>query len=163
ASALKHTLVDAVAAGTLRPGPYRAALAQLLAMRDRTTHRRIESAAKGENPTQRLEAAEGPARAGQSRGRDPRFPIASSASGACRLEPGALLAEVGDARARELLLPLLGDATARVRQRALAGLGQLAESGLYNGNAAALSPLLNDADSQVALTAAVATVSILAP
>ena len=76
-----------------------------------------------------------------------------------RVELAAVLAEVTDAQAVALLTPLLSDPQSKVRQRALAALGRLACRGQWPGSTDVLIPLLNDADAQVALTAAVSLVA----
>jgi HEAT repeat protein len=85
----------------------------------------------------------------------------SEASAERRLDLLVSLATVGDARAVPALKAQLGSPQPRSRQRAAAALGSL-------GPAAApavsdLVPLLDDADRQVALTAAAALVAILPP
>jgi HEAT repeat protein len=68
------------------------------------------------------------------------------------------LADSADARAVGLLLPLLGDATPRVRQRAAGAVGSLGAAGA--AGAPVLTRLLDDPDPGVALTASAALLAV---
>jgi HEAT repeat protein len=60
-----------------------------------------------------------------------------------------------DPHAASLLLPLLHDPQPKVRRRALSALGSLAHKKLWKHPDKTLTPLLDDADGQVALLSAV--------
>jgi HEAT repeat protein len=159
AAALRATLRAVVAGGAVRPGPYRAALTELVCLGDTETVKRLTAALKSDNPNLRGEAAEVLARGDRADGKDALLTLAAAGGG--ELAPALALAEAGDGRAAPLLLPRLRDGAPSVRQRVLAALGQLAQRGVACCQAE-LAELLTDKDPHVATTAAVAWLSATA-
>lgn len=163
ATALRQSLEAAVRAGLNQPAMRRDALVWLAAARDAVALRQLQEAteqpATGPTKDTHLEALQILTLANQPGAAERLRKVALSVLPAERVELAAVLAEVTDAQAVALLTPLLSDPQSKVRQRALAALGRLACRGQWPGSTDVLIPLLNDADAQVALTAAVSLVA----
>ena len=163
APALRQSLEAAVRAGLNQPAMRREALVWLAAARDAVALRQLQEAteqpATGPTKDTHLEALQILTLANQPGAAERLRKVALSVLPVERVELAAVLAEVTDAQAVALLTPLLSDPQSKVRQRALAALGRLACRGQWPGSTDVLIPLLNDADAQVALTAAVSLVA----
>jgi len=163
AGALKQALQAALRAQLSQNSLRRDALVRLAKLGDADALRQLSDAtqqpATGATKDAHLEALQVLTLAKQARAPDKLLKMAQSVVPAERVELGAVLAEVQDERVIALLLPLLTDASPKVRQRALAVLGRMASLGRFPGHAETLIPLLKDTDAQVALTAAVSLLS----
>jgi hypothetical protein len=166
AAALQRALAASERVGSVPAALRQATLVQLVKLGDATTEAQLQKAMQGQAPTadgqDALEAADESlavyARAGRAAVRAQLVQTAQAAAGARRLGLAVALAEAADGRAVELLLPLLADATPRVRQRAAGALGSLGAAGATG--APALARLLDDPDPGVALTAAAALLAV---
>ena len=163
AVALRQALTAALRAQLTDPGLRREALVRLAVLRDAEALRQLEDAtrqpATGPTKDAHLEALQVLTLAKQAGAAEKLQKISLSVVPLERVGLAEVLAEVLDPKAVSVLLPLLGDSQPKVKQRALASLGRLASRGLWLGYTDTLIPLLNDADSQVALTAAVTLVA----
>jgi len=166
ATALRGAFGNALRAGSVPADLRRSALVQLLVMNDAEAERQVNEAAgkkpseaQGDEKALRIEAIAALALAKKPHGGDLLYSAARQAFGEEHVELSLLLAEAGDKWALKLVQPLLKDTSPKLRARAAAALGWLAEAGsLPNGQSgliAAVEPLLKDTDPQVALTAAV--------
>ena len=155
---LRTAVLHAVEQGGLRPTLYRRALLELVRVKDPATVKRLDKALVDANPRLRSEAAEVLALSGRKDGQDALAALAEQTPS--ELSYPVLLAEVGDIRAKQQLLPKLKDPSGMVRQKAAGALGSLAVHGGRPCDVAPVVPLLHDADAQVSLTAAVAFVAI---
>jgi HEAT repeat protein len=163
AGALRQALQAALRAQLSQSSLRRDALVRLAKLGDGEALRQLAEAtqqpATGPTKDAHLEALQVLTLAKQPGASDKLLKMAQSVVPAERVELGAVLAEVQDERVVSLLLPLMADASPKVRQRALAALGRMASQGRLPGYAETLIPLLKDTDSQVALTAAVSLLS----
>ena len=163
AVALRQALTAALRAQLTDPELRREALVRLAVLRDAEALRQLEDAtrqpATGPTKDAHLEALQVLTLAKQPGAAEKLQKISLSVVPLERVGLAEVLAEVLDPKAMSVLLPLLGDSQPKVKQRALASLGRLASRGLWPGYTDTLIPLLNDADSQVALTAAVTLVA----
>lgn len=161
--ALRQALQAALRAQLSQSSLRRDALVRLAKLGDGEALRQLAEAtqqpATGPTKDAHLEALQVLTLAKQPGASDKLLKMAQSVVPAERVELGAVLAEVQDERVVSLLLPLMADASPKVRQRALAALGRMASQGRLPGYAETLIPLLKDTDSQVALTAAVSLLS----
>ena len=163
AAALRQALQAALRAQLSQTSLRRDALVRLAKLGDAEALRQLaeatEQPATGSTKDAHLEALQVLTLAKQPGAADKLLKMAQSVIPAERVELGAVLAEVQDERVVPLLLPLVADSSPKVRQRAVAVLGRMASQGHFAGYAETLIPLLKDADSQVALTAAVSLLS----
>ncbi len=178
ASALRAAFSAALRAGAVPLELRRSVLTQLLNMNDaESLHQANEAAqlpasAQGDEKQRRLEALQVLALSHQPKAGDFLYSAATHAGGDDHVAMALALAEAGDAWAPRLVQPLLHDPAPKLRARAAAALGWLAQQGKWpsepDGLIAILEPLLSDRDPEVALTAAVLladadTVSTTAP
>jgi len=167
AGALRQSLEAALRAGMKQPALRREALIRLVALLDGDALRQLEEATKhpatGPTKETHLEALQILTLAQQPGAADRLRHLMQSVVPAERVELAEVLAEGNDPQAVATLLPLLKESQPKVRQRALAALGRLACLGKWPDYAQVLKPLLHDADSHVALTAAVALVAASTP
>ncbi len=163
AVALRQALTAALRARLTDTGLRRDALVRLAILRDAEALRQLEDAtqqpATGPTKEAHLEALQILTLAKQPGAAEKLEKMSLSVVPAERVVLAEVLAEVLDPKAVSVLLPLLSDSQPKVKQRALASIGRLAIRGLWPGYTDMLIPLLNDADSQVALTAAVTLVA----
>ena len=169
ATSLRSALGVALRHGAVPTDLRRDVLVQLIVMKDPEALRQVnEAAAKNPAPgetdvrQQRLEALQALALSHQPRAGDLLYSAASKAGGDEHVELVMALAEAGDSWAPKLLTPLLKDPNPKLRARAAAGLGWVANQLKDPAHqeerlrmAGAIEPLMADKDPQVALTAAV--------
>ena len=173
AAELQKVLARSVGASSIPPALRQAALVQLVKMADQATEKQLQQAlhALAESPPSAAatsaeaqaaadEALIVYARAGRPTAAARLAQAAQKAPLPRRLELAVALADAGDSRALEFLLPLLREGTPRVRQRAAGAVGSLGVSGAPG--TLPLVSLLDDPDPGVALTAAAAVLAISA-
>ncbi len=166
AAVLQRVFVRCSSRGGIPPALRQAALLQLVQMGDLTTEKQLQQAlhvGTTEVARDAMDAADEAlivfARAGRPAAQTQLVLVAQRAEIPRRLELAVALADAGETRAVELLLPLLSDATPRIRQRAAGALGSLGAAVATT----ALTALLDDSDPGVALAAAAALVGLSAP
>ncbi len=158
AALLRAALATASKGGSLRPVLRRAALTELVRQQDAPTVSSLTAALATAASAESLDAAAVLAAAGQGDAADKLLRAAQGAHAADQIELCAALAEAGDARCLPLLPPLMRSGQPEVRKRAViatAQLGQIPAATLMQ-----VVPLLDDPDPRVALTAAVAVLSL---
>ena len=163
AAALRQALTAALRARLTDTSLRRDALVRLAVLRDAEALRQLEDAtqqpATGPTKDAHLEALQVLTLAKQPGAAEKLQKMSLSVVPLERVGLAEVLADVLDPNAVSVLLPLLSDSQPKVKQRALASIGRLAIRGVWPGYTDTLIPLLNDADSQVALTAAVTLVA----
>ncbi len=163
AAALRQALTAALRARLTDTSLRRDALVRLAVLRDAEALRQLEDAtqqpATGPTKDAHLEALQVLTLAKQPGAAEKLQKMSLSVVPLERVGLAEVLADVLDPNAVSVLLPLLSDLQPKVKQRALASIGRLAIRGVWPGYTDTLIPLLNDADSQVALTAAVTLVA----
>ena len=160
ALALRQALETALRAGSVRKTLRRDALVRLAVLQDPVALGQLREAAQGSSGEQQTEALQVLALAKQPKAEVNLRLAAEVARGTELLEQAAVLAELGDRHAATLLVPLLKDPQPKVRQRALGALCRLAGSGHFHAYTKTLLPLLNPAQPQGALFAAVALLGV---
>jgi len=165
ANALRSAFAKALRGGEIPSELRRSILVQLLLMKDTEAQRQVDEAAKntselsGDDKQRRLEALQALALAHQPRSGDFLYSAAKRSGGEDHVELALALAEAGDSWAPKLVKPLLQDPSPKLRARAAAALGWVAQQSkgpeAEKGLTTAVEPLLSDKDPQVVLTAAV--------
>ena len=155
AGGLRQALESALRAGPIRKPVRREALLQLGQRKDATVLEQLTAAAqKDELSEAKIEALVVLGLLGQAGAERALLQAAEKASPDDRAELLLGYAERGGTLATTLALPFLKNSQAKVRRRAVAVLGRMADQGHFAEYRKTFLPLLGDADAQVALTAA---------
>ncbi len=163
AALLRVALATAGKSESLRPALRRAALTTLVRLQDGPTLAHLTQAQSAPTAAERLEGAAVLAAADQPAALATLRRAAQAAEGNERVELCALLAEVGDSECLPLLPAMLRSTQPELRQRTtvmLALIGRGRSPAAQQVIAPLLLPLLQDPDPRVALTAAVALLSL---
>ena len=159
APALRQFLEAAIKAGMKQPTLRRDALVRPVLAKDAEALRQLEALAEppqnSDDKSAHIEALQVLVLAKHKGAADNLRQKAKPLPPAERIDLLETLAEAEDPHAASLLLPLLHDPQPKVRRRALSALGSLAHKKLWKHPDKTLTPLLDDADGQVALLSAV--------
>jgi HEAT repeat protein len=145
-------------AGPLRPKLRRETMVRLAILNEPEALKQLNAAAQDKTSEARNEALGILAVAQHAGSFDRLYDAAVWVRGGERLLLAEALAEAGDSRASQLLKPFVKEPEPKVRRRAVAALGLMANAGRLPDYIAFFEPLLADSDPKVAM---LATVSLI--